>query len=79
MFDMAAARHVVFSPDSRHFAYFGRNDKGNSIVVDGVEIGVTVAPCADLVFDSPDSLHTIMMSTTDTFSVVVKIKEKPGK
>jgi hypothetical protein len=67
-----------FSPDGKHFAFYASRDNEGFIVVDGVEVadtyddatGLVVPP---LVFDSPNSLHTLALRGNSVFRVEIEI------
>lgn len=59
----AWSKQIVFSPDSRHFAFQAYHDRTCFLIVDGVEREISGGWLVDseLVFDSPTRLHGLVM------------------
>jgi Tol biopolymer transport system component len=69
-------RRVVFSPDSRHIAYFGKVAAEYYIVVDATEQVLAITPWTPPIFDSPTHLHFIgLKENKEVILVEVEITE----
>ena len=67
-------QRLLFSPDSQHYAYVAKRGDKWMLVVDNVEVYTFDAYLADLVFDSPDTLHLLAVKGgTEVMRVSVHI------
>ena len=68
-----------FSPDSKHVAYIIRRDKKFIVVVDNIESNeyddILGHPQRAIIFDSPDSLHTLVRKGRDILLLEFDIVE----
>ncbi len=63
---------LFFSPDSGHVAYMAARDFDQFVVVDGVEgesFGPPIFDEGDVIFDSPEELHYLVMRKSDVIMV----------
>ncbi|MCX7778531.1 MAG: hypothetical protein N2381_10850, partial [Armatimonadetes bacterium] len=69
---------LIFSPDSKRFAYVAVRGEKQFVVVDGVE--GEEYDCflrgSELVFDSPNRLHSLAIQGNEIFLVKVEIVEQ---
>lgn len=69
-------RRVVFSPDSRHVAYFGKVAAEYYIVVDATEQVLAITPRTPPIFDTPTRLHFLgLKENKEVILVEVEITE----
>ncbi|MCS7188072.1 MAG: hypothetical protein RMK89_14145, partial [Armatimonadota bacterium] len=77
-YDGIGAGSLIFSPDSKRFAYVAVRGEKQFVVVDGVEgeeyDGFLRG--SKLVFDSPNRLHTLARRGDEIFLVEVEIVEQ---
>jgi len=75
MLALPTGGYATFSPDGKHIAYAAAREGKSRIVVDGQEPPLANGPLAGsrLVFDSPTSLHTLIVREKDIIRLQIDI------